>query len=166
VGGGPAETALPANVDCAPAMFTEDGALARARNFRGCGYVKINATEITTQHRGRKANIWVSPGAVDAYRALVPSDSTMSAHMPPGTQIVKEHTGAGEEGVLLVLTKGPAGIDPERSDWYWMRVEQDGTASFRGFRSQTDSIDFCIGCHTPAQQKDWVFGVALDNRAP
>jgi hypothetical protein len=43
------------------------------------------------------------------------------------------------------------GYDPPRKDWFWAEYEPNGTVSFAG------KVEHCIGCHEPAEGKDYRF---------
>ncbi len=133
---------------------------ARALTFADGGFTRVTREAQLSRHMGADVHVWVSDDALAAYLAITPDTEVVASRFPEGAMIVKEQL-AEDGGVpsLTVMYKGPAGSGAASDDWFWERIEPTGDVSFSG------EVDFCIGCHTPRANVDWVFGVVEDNRA-
>ena len=135
---------------------------------RASGYLdfqRINARPFpTAQHQGNPlVNVWTEQLATTPYRVLS-SGSAPVVEFPVGAMIVKEMMDAsGEPPILTVMAKQPAGYDPAHGDWWYGRLEADGSATNANFVGR---VNFCIGCHAGAPSARYVFGVAADNLGP
>ncbi|KIG13446.1 hypothetical protein DB30_08073 [Enhygromyxa salina] len=121
-------------------------------------FEQINAVAAASQHGlADTVNIWVPSEYAGMYRSVDPGDPNATASFPAGALIVKEHLNANAEPVgLTIMFKGPAGYDAEHGDWWWANASLDGELNDQG------AVGYCIGCHTPRADADWVFGVAPD----
>jgi len=125
----------------------------------------INARPFpTTQHQGNPlVKVWTDELATAPYRALSVG-ATGGRDVAVGAMIVKEMMGAsGEPPVLTVMAKQPSGYDPQNGDWWYGRLNADGTATNSSF---VGKVGFCISCHAGASGGDHLFGVAADNLTP
>ena len=128
-------------------------------------FEKINVRPFpTAQHQGNPdVNVWTNELATEPYRMLS-SGTTTDPEVPIGSMIVKEMLDAsGAPPILTVMAKQPAGFDPEHGDWWYGRLEVDGTATSSRF---VGKVTFCIACHAGAGGGGYLFGVAADNLAP
>lgn len=136
---------------------------ARARAYRGLD--KVNAHDFpTAQHQGNpQVNVWTDELASSPYRALSVGSSTAGA-VPEGGMIVKEMLDPeGGPPLLTVMVRQPVGYDPANGDWWYGRLNADGSATNAKFVGR---VGFCIGCHSGAAGRDHLFGVAADNLTP
>ena len=65
---------------------------------------------------------------------------------------------------FTVMHKGPAGYAPAANDWWWARVNEDGSIAVScdgGGETQ-----LCVDCHAPASGTDLVLGVDPADHAP
>ncbi|CAN5855644.1 hypothetical protein BH11MYX3_BH11MYX3_19840 [soil metagenome] len=135
---------------------------------RATGYLsfeKINERSFpTAQHQGAPlVNVWTDELATAPYRALS-GGSASAGEVPEGGMIVKEMFDAnGGAPVLTVMVKQPTGYDPTQGDWWYGRLNVDGSATNAKF---VGKVGFCIGCHRGAAGGDHLFGVASDNLTP
>lgn len=141
------------------ASVDEDAIVTAALDYSS--YEQIDAAAMASAHGlADTVHIWVPPDHAPAYRAVDPDDAEASAGFDPGTILVKEHLDAGGESVgLTVMYKGEPGYDPEHGDWWWGNLALDGTINDGG------AVDYCIACHEPRADADWVFGVAPEDQS-
>ncbi len=146
--------------DAAPTFeFNEAEATAAAIAFEAGGFTRISDTPESSAHAADTVSIWVSDGAAEGYRAIDPDSDEPTDPMAPGTIIVKQHhTANGGPGGLTVMAKAHVGYAPETDDWWWARIENNGDVPFGG------QVGFCVNCHTPRQDTDWLFGVPSANQ--
>lgn len=121
---------------------------------------KINAEPRASQHAlGDTVNMWVEPAYAELYRGIDPDLESSDTVFPEGAILVKEHLDEGGAPVgLTMMAKAATGYDPEFSDWWWARVNLDGSLEENG------QVGFCQDCHGPREATDFVYGVPLDNR--
>ena len=125
------------------------------------GFRRVTREARPSQHMGADVHIWVSDGAVEDYLAAQRGNATSDIVFAEGAMIVKEQLAAdGGPPSLTVMLKGAKGSGPDSDDWFWERIEADGGVTFSG------QVDFCLACHTPRRETDWIFGVEDDNRLP
>ena len=125
---------------------------------------EVNARPFqTAQHQGNPdVNVWTNELATSPYRMLS-SGEAPDPEFPVGAMIVKEMLDpTGAPPILTVMAKQSQGFDPGNRDWWYGRLEVDGTATGR-FEGK---VSFCIACHAGARSGGFVFGVASDNLAP
>lgn len=137
-------------------IFEIDEAALAAQGlaFDEGGFTKVNAERVPSQHGGTMVDFWVSDDIVEAYEAIDPEVDDVLPDIGPGAMVVKaQYTGDGEFDAITMMVKKTEGFDQGTEDWWWARVESDGTASFTG------QVDFCINCHTPRAGSGWLFGL-------
>jgi hypothetical protein len=119
-------------------------------------FERINATAAASQHGlADTVNIWVPSEHAAMYRTIDPGDPNATASFPPGTLIVKEHLDDVAEPLgMTIMFKGPAGYDAAHGDWWF------GNASIDGVLNDQGAVGYCITCHEPRADADWLFGVA------
>lgn len=144
----------------APGAVDEATLVARAVAFADEGFTQINTELEASQHGGEMVNYWVSDDIAAVYRAIDPEDAEgATPDIPMGAMVVKEQlNGDGDFTAITVMAKVNEGFDAGAEDWWWARIEADGTPSFTG------QVDFCINCHAPREQTGWLFGVAAENQ--
>ena len=125
-------------------------------------FVRINQSAFASQHGlAKTVNVWVPAEHAVRYRELDPAASGPIEAFPAGALIVKEHLDAQASPIgLTIMFKAQPGFDPERADWWWGNAKLDGTLIDAG------SVDYCIGCHGPRSENDWLFGIAADQQTP
>ena len=126
---------------------------------------EVNAHSFqTAQHQGNPdVNVWTNELATSPYRMLS-SGAAPDPEFSVGAMIVKEMLDeAGAPAILTVMAKQSPGFDPGNRDWWYGRLEVDGTATSGKF---VGKVSFCIACHAGAGSGGFVFGVASDNLAP
>ena len=126
----------------------------------------INARPFpTAQHQGNPlVNVWTDELATAPYRALSGGTRAGGRDVPVGAMVVKEMMDAGGASpVLTVMAKQPSGYDPDNGDWWYGRLNVDGSATHSSF---VGKVGFCLGCHSGASGGDHLFGVAADNLTP
>lgn len=136
---------------------------ARATGY--LGFELINARSFpTAQHQGNPlVNVWTDEQATRPYRALS-TGAIDGRAVPVGAMIVKEMMDPGGGPPLLtVMAKQPSGYDPANGDWWYGRLNVDGSPTNPSFVGR---VGFCIGCHSGATGGDHLFGVANDNLTP
>lgn len=145
---------------------TDDGATALETEAGSYPtFHKVNARPFrTAQHQGNPdVNVWTNDLATDPYR-MVSSGAASDPEFPVGSMIVKEMIDAtGAPPILTVMAKQPPGFDPDHRDWWYGRLEVDGTPTSGRF---VGKVSFCIACHAGAGSGRYLFGVAPDNLAP
>ena len=93
------------------------------------------------------------------YKTIDP-DNPSEITLPEGMLVVKEHLDAeGQPSGYTMMYKGPPGTNADTEDWWFARVGADGNLKESG------APGFCVGCHSVAEETDWLFGVPLDNRS-
>ncbi|MCB9535973.1 MAG: cytochrome P460 family protein [Myxococcales bacterium] len=139
--------------------FDEMATVAAARDFAGGGFTRVSADAVPSQHASAQVIVWANGPALDPYLSVMPDDGDARPDFPAGSILVKEQQkDDGSPDAITVMAKADPGSDPERDDWWWARVENDGRVSFSG------QVDFCIDCHRPRADVGWVFGVPPANR--
>jgi hypothetical protein len=126
---------------------------------------KVNARPFTTQqHQGNpQVNVWTNSLAASPYRALSTQPGSI-IEFPVGAMIVKEMLDAtGAPEFLTVMVKQAAGFDTANKDWWYGRLNPDGSTAPGNFIGK---VGFCISCHAGAPNNEYLFGVAIDNLAP
>lgn len=76
----------------------------------------------------------------------IAADAWGDDELPDGSISVKKGYDAanGEQPRnFITIMKKIDGYDPERNDWFWLRVDDDG-----GLGTAIGSDAFCYGCHT------------------
>ena len=141
-----------------PGAIDVDAIMAEAEGY--AAYTKVNAESRASQHAlGETVNYWVAADTLDAYLAVDPAATADSASFAAGTYLFKEHLDAeGGFNGLTIMFKAAAGYNPEAGDWWWGRTDKDFAILDQG------KVAFCIACHTPVAESDYVWGVPLDNR--
>lgn len=123
------------------------------------GDTRITEVPAMSQHQGSDVVVWAQNDVAAIYRAADPANTSASVAFPEGATIVKEQLDdQGEMYAITVMHKGPAGYAPDSDDWFFERVEKDGTISQQG------QVGFCITCHSPRKPVDWVFGITAANQ--
>lgn len=128
-------------------------------------FTRINRDPFrTAMHQGNPmVNVWTNPAATAPYRALS-AGGAPAARLPVGAMVVKEMMdGAGGPPILTVMAKQPPGYDLDHGDWWYGRLETDGSATSAAFVGR---VGFCVGCHDGAAATDHLFGVDAANLAP
>ena len=145
---------------------TDDGSSAIENEAsRYLTFHQVNARAFpTSQHQGNpNVNVWTNDLGTPAYRMLS-SGAAADPEFPVGSMIVKEMLDPdGASPILTVLSKQPPGFDPAHRDWWYGRLQADGTPTNSQF---VGKVGFCIGCHAGAGAGGYVFGIAADNLAP
>ena len=139
-------------------VFDEEETIAQALDYESM--VRINDVALPSQHAlGDTVNMWVPEEHAELYRAIDPELTESDVEFEPGAVIVKEHLDAGgEPNSVTIMAKAEPGYDAEHADWWWARVDIDGTVR------ETGQVGFCIGCHDPRAETEYLFGVPSDNR--
>lgn len=133
---------------------------AVAVGFATGDLVQVSKDYSPSQHSGSNVRVWVSLDALDAYRAIDP-DANTAEKFPEGAIILKEQlTRDGAVDAYTMMVKGRAGFAPASGDWHWQRIGADGAITHEG------QIGFCISCHTPRAEAEWLFGVPAANQTP
>jgi hypothetical protein len=105
-------------------------------------------------------NVWVTSSDFTAYTKIDPDKSGSGVTLPPGATIVREVLGAdGNVAKLTLMTKGPAGYNPELGDFWFAVAKPDGTVLEDGGARQAGKLTQCFGCHTPRAHDGYLFGV-------
>ena len=82
-----------------------------------------------------------------AYAAVIGKEGVL----PPNSIIVKEnYTEDGEFRATTVMYK-VEGYNPEHSDWFWLKVLEDGTVDQEG------RPDGCVVCHAEMKSNDYIW---------
>lgn len=143
-----------------PPAFDEAATIAAAIAYADGDFTRVNAAPMASQHATNAVDIWVRNQALEAYLAVDPANTDARPDFGPGTIIVKAHQrDDGSPDGLTVMAKADPGFDPDHDDWWWARIENNGNAPFSGV------VNFCVNCHTPRADTNWVFGVAPEDRA-
>ncbi|MCB9736037.1 MAG: cytochrome P460 family protein [Deltaproteobacteria bacterium] len=130
-----------------------------AMAYKAGGFTRITEVPAMSQHQGSDVVVWAQNDVAAIYRAADPANTSASVAFPEGATIVKEQLDdQGEMYAITVMHKGPAGYAPDSDDWFFERVEKDGTISQQG------QVGFCITCHSPRKPVDWVFGITAANQ--
>ena len=120
---------------------------------------KVNAQTFTTQqHQGNpQVNVWTNTLATSPFRTLSAQPGTI-VELPVGAMIVKEMLdAAGQPEFLTVMVKQAPGFDSVNQDWWYGRLNVDGSAASGNFIGK---VGFCIACHAGAPNNNYLFGVA------
>ena len=162
-GGGQAGTsagmaASPVPVQSSPASDAGPAAVdpeAIVRAYKTDAFVRINQSGVegTGPHTsGKPLFVYVDK----EHAALSPRD--VAGPMPAGTTIVKV-AAEGEDKVVAIMKKLPAGTDPGAGDWYfWERL--GGSIPFDGNKAKGGGL--CYSCHKAAPTKaDGLLGTDL-----
>lgn len=135
--------------------FDERAVLDAVARHRTHGFSEVTAAPNASVHMGALVRVWVSDGAVDAYRRVGRAGASVVAQAE-GTTLVKEHLdGQGNVATMTVMAKGPRGFAPDAGDWFW--AQTDATARVNGTFS--GQVRFCIDCHAQRAASDWVWGL-------
>jgi hypothetical protein len=126
---------------------------------------KINRDSFpTAQHAGNAmVDVFATEVAVATYRSVDPSGKAPEKFaFPVGAMLVKEMKDpAGGAPILTVMYKKTAGYDPANGDWWYGRLNADGTPTNAAF---VGKVDFCVGCHAGTAQWDRAWGVPKSNQ--
>ncbi len=150
-------------VGCTTTDETAEQIGARARGYRDLDQINARAF-LTAQHQGNPlVNVWADELAGDPYRALSTGSSAPGAILEGGMLVKEMLDPDGGAPLLTVMVRQPAGYDPVNGDWWYGRLNADGSATNAAF---VGKVGFCIGCHSGAAGGDHLFGVAADNLTP
>lgn len=137
----------------------EAAILEAADDYANLEQVSVEAR--ASQHAlADTVQFYVAAADRDLYLSIDPENPT-AVTFEEGALLVKENLDAsGASDGYFAMYKAAPGYDPEGNDWYWLRVEGDGSVGNSG------KVGFCKDCHGggPAAVSDLVFGVPLDNR--
>lgn len=125
------------------------------------GFAQVNDTPIATQGHAQASfvDVWVQAVGVEAYETVDPAATGSMPSFEEGTIVLKEQFDDADTVVgYTIMFKGPEDYAPQSGDWWW------GFADSAGRITNEGQIDFCISCHTPRADDDWMFGVPTDNR--
>ncbi len=75
--------------------------------------------------------------------------------LPEGSIIVKENYTPERELAAITFMVRMDGYNPDGGDWYWAKVQPDGTVEAAG------SPAGCIGCHGGKRDNGWLFNASL-----
>lgn len=106
--------------------------------------------------------------------AVVEATGSGESVFPEGSILVKENHMPGDLDVTGMDLQAPVedfednlaavtymvkvpGYNPEVGDWYWAKMQPDGTIDAAGQPAG------CIGCHTQVADNDYVFNAKLSN---
>jgi hypothetical protein len=59
------------------------------------------------------------------------------------------------------MYKKASGYDPTHDDWWYGRLNADGSPTDAAF---VGTVDFCVGCHSGAATTDYAWGVSSSNK--
>jgi hypothetical protein len=104
-------------------------------------------------------DVYVNATALGVYESIDPALANPAGPFPEGTLVVKRNE--AKPPFLTAMYKAKAGYDPAHADWWYGRLNEDGTST-----GYTGKVDFCIACHSGRAAEDYVFGVATTNRRP
>lgn len=92
-----------------------------------------------TEPHGMLLSTYVNDPALDAL-------TNGAGALPHGAILVKEnYTPDSTLAAVTVMYKAPAGYDPERNDWFWVKRNADGTFEAQGRAAG------CQACHSQSQ---------------
>ena len=112
-----------------------------------------DVTFMSRGHQKKPANVFTRAEHADWYRAL--AEGTRPA--PVGFQVVKAHypdMSASKVAVVMVMTKMPAGYDPEHGDWFYGIYDPSGTRAMKAGK-----LEMCIDCHDSYDDTDYLGGL-------
>lgn len=140
---GPATT-VPTPPETASSGMSETELSSLATAYKE--YMAINAELKESKIHGSRVKTFLDKDAFEAYQAK-------SFPYADGTVAVKESYGSpdGSPEKLYVMKK-IKGYDPDNGDWFYAITSTNGVAS------QSGRISMCIGCHTKAKAKDYLYG--------
>jgi hypothetical protein len=119
----------------------------------------------TKQHAGNAlVNVYANALAEDRYRAIVPGGAAPAGFtFPAGSLLVKEMLDpSGGPSVLTAMYKRQAGYDPAHGDWWYGRLNSDGTPTNPAYAGR---IEFCVACHSGTARWDYAWGIATASQS-
>ena len=153
--------------DASAGTIDEDAVLGEILAFDQGGFTKVNAAPVPSAHVAARVDIWVTAASAALYLQIDPPDYSTPVAFPEGATIVKRHF-ADEAATMVdgftVMHKGPAGYAPAANDWWWARVNEDGSIVVSG--DGGGETQLCVDCHAPASGTDLVLGVDPADHAP
>src|SRR5262249_15504673 len=136
-----------AGTSSAPGTLTDAQVEVRASSYKA--FAKINRMRYPTrQHLGNPlVDVYASPEVEALYRTVdfgQPYDGGV-VQFPAASMLVKPmYDDSGEVSALTVMYKRASGYDPTHGDWWYGRLNPDGSPTDPAY---TGKIDFCIACH-------------------
>jgi hypothetical protein len=122
--------------------------------------VEITTTPFHTRgHLGNPlVNVYANAPAVPLYRTLTSTGTGPAGFaLPVGSMLVKEMLDAGGgPPILTVMYKEARGYDPANHDWWYGRLNADGSPTDPAY---VGKVSFCIACHSGAAATDFAWGV-------
>jgi hypothetical protein len=157
-GGGAGSDGGQGGASGAPAAPSSDAEIeALAATY--AAFERINAQSFATKSHQGMAQVFVyaNTAAAEQYKSIDPA-APVSPAFPVGAMLVKEMLDAsGGPPILTVMYKMAAGYDPPNNDWWWGRLNADGSPTALEY---VGKVSFCPACHQAAPKADLVFGSA------
>ena len=146
-----------------PGMLDDQGiekaAMSYARDF-----TRVNKQAYPTrQHLGNMpVDVFANAAAERTYRAIdYPATASGAPRFPAGSMLVKAMLDGGAPVVLTVMYKKAPGYDPPHGDWWYGRLNVDGTPTNVAY---VGKVDFCDSCHSGAAATDFAWGIVPSNK--
>ena len=109
--------------------------------------------------------VYVTRTAAVPFSNITPDVTGSNAVIPEGGTIVREVLDAnGVAQRLTVMSKGPAGYNPDLGDWFFAVTDLKGVPVLEDGVQMSGRIGDCFSCHTPRMTDDYLFGVPLADR--
>jgi Cytochrome P460 len=152
-------------VEAAPGSLSDPAIEALSATYTQFAKLDQNAFPNQQHAGGAMVHVYANETAATRYRQIdttkpAPSDFAF----PPGSMLVKEMLDpAGGKPVLTVMYKKAPGYDSEHKDWWYGRLNPDGSPTNPAFAGK---IDFCVGCHAGTAKWDYAWGLPAANLRP
>ncbi len=146
-------------------IFNEECALRAVRSFRVRGFERITASPFSSGVTGL-IEVSVASEAAAAYRRIVPNGPPETISLPLGSLIIREVLDdQGNVVKLTVIGQGPAGYNPDVSDFWFAVTDPSGNVLTVNDERQLGALVSCQGCHVAQRSNSYLFGVPLSARA-
>jgi hypothetical protein len=144
---------------------TFDDAHIEAEAAQYVMFAKIDKTPYPTrQHAGNPlVDVYANAAAEATYRsidyAVAPDGPVQFA---PGSMLVKAMLDpSGAPPILTVMYKKAPGYDPSHDNWWYGRLNADGTPTDPSY---VGTVDFCVSCHMGTAMTDYAWGIVASNK--
>ena len=146
-----------------PGTLDDKGITAAAAAYSAFSKINRDAFRTAQHAENPMVDVFANDLAASTYRSIDPSGKAPANFaFAPGSMVIKEmKDAAGGRPILTVMYKKAAGYDPANGDWWYGRLNADGTPTNAAF---VGKVDFCVGCHAGTAQWDHAWGVPASNQ--
>lgn len=157
-----AATTPPALSDLGDASVSTEAvvSLLTGLKYRASGFRLVNDGPFpSTVAPDKTIDLWVSDGAYEAFKRVVPERAGSNVSMPVGTVVVREVLGAGEKlETITVMIRLPEGAFPLGGDWWYASADPDGKIRQKDGAPVAGLLESCGTCHLRRSHDDYLFG--------